>query len=111
MRPASLRSSARTLPPDTAARRTRRRGSEDFWTPGMSVPAKQRVRAHQRAVLQLLRPAGPRERGERNPAEISRAEGLRRQRDVRIVVRPRGRAVLELPASLVPRAEIIVDVE
>src|SRR5437762_8101628 len=110
MTPASRRSSARLRRPETAARR-RPRGSEDFWTPGMSIPPKERVRAHQRAVLELIGPAGPRERAERDAAEVRRAERLRGQGDVGVSVGARGGPALELPPPLVPRTEVVVYLE
>src|SRR3954451_13946651 len=94
-----------------AAEGSRRAGSEDLGAPGVPIPAEERVRAQQRAVLELLGATGTAQSGERDTAEVGGAERLRRQRNVRIVVGARRRPVLELPASLVPRAELVVHVE
>src|SRR4051794_34177626 len=90
---------------------SRRAGSEDLGAPGVPVPAEERVGTHQRAVRELLDAAGTTQSGERNAAEVRGAERLRRQRNVGIVVGARGLPALELPASLVPRAELVVHVE
>src|SRR4051812_4404120 len=94
-----------------AAEGSRRAGSEDLGAPGVPVPAEERVRARRRAVLELLGATGTAQSGERDTAEVGGAERLRRQRNVRIVVGARRRPVLELPPSLVPRAELVVHVE
>src|SRR6059058_1333490 len=94
-----------------AAEGSRRAGSEDLGTPGVPIPAEERVGAQQRAVLELLGATGTAQSGERDTAEVGGAERLRRQRNVRIVAGARRRPVLELPPSLVPRAEVVVHVE
>src|SRR5262249_51746115 len=96
--------------PGRRARRTRRR-SEDFGAPGMPVPSKQCVRAHESAVLQLLGATGSRERRERDAAEIGGAERLRRELDIAVVLGALRRACLELPSPLVPRTELVVHLE
>src|SRR5438552_18292457 len=77
----------------------------------MAVPAEQRIRPCERAVRQLLDTAGAGERGERDAAEERRRQRLHRQREIRSFVGTRGRAAVELPTSLVPRTEVVFDLE
>src|SRR5262252_4434861 len=85
--------------------------SEDFWTPRMPIPSEQRVRTHERAILQLLDATRAPQRSERDAAEIRGAQRRRGQCDVGVRVRPLRRTSLELPPTLVPRTKLVVHVE
>src|SRR4249920_2360553 len=77
----------------------------------MAIPAKERVRPGDCAVPLLGESARTAKGGERDAAEQRGAERLHGQTQVRLVLRAFRQAALELPAALVPEAELVGDLE
>src|SRR6266550_3544732 len=73
----------------------------------MTVPAEEGIRPLDRPFLQL----GPPERAERDAAEQSGAERLHGHRQLGLVLAALRAASFESPASLVPRTELVRDIE
>src|SRR5919106_786657 len=88
-----------------------RTGSEDLRAPGRMVGAEERVRTTETPLGELVDEAGSGELGEREAAQIDRGEVADVEGEIRRSRRPLGFAALELPASVVPGAEGVPDLE
>src|SRR6266550_2710810 len=85
--------------------------SKDLWTPRVAVPAENRVSALDRPGFQLDDAACAPQRAERDTAEQRGAERLHGQRQLGCVFTALGAPSGQFPPSLVPRTELVGDVE
>src|SRR2546426_11594182 len=86
-------------------------GLKDLRTPRVAVPAEERVRPLDRPGFQLDDPPRASQCGERDTAEQRGAKRLHRERQLGCVFAALGAASGQFPPSLVPRTELVGDVE